>query len=229
MTNSDRRRRRSENLLPNAAALNTENLTPLQRRVWRIATGLPEAETVALAGSGGLIVRGVVDRHSRDVDLFATNWSEVNRLVPALADALADQGFTVEVLRDRFGFAVMQVEGMGESTGVDIGIQMRLLPTQQTPAGTLLALDDLAAGKFMALFDRAAERDYIDVAALTERYTFAELCGLTEARQPRFDRSQLADQLSQFNYAPEDFGSDALYNKTRRKVRHWLQELTDQQ
>ena len=53
MTKSDRRRRRSGNLLPNAAALNTENLTPLQRRVWRIVTGLPEAETVALAGSGG--------------------------------------------------------------------------------------------------------------------------------------------------------------------------------
>ena len=47
--------------------------------------------------------------------------------------------------------------------------------------------------------------------------------------QPRFDRSQLTDQLSQFNYAPEDFGSDALYNEIRRKVLHWLRELTDQQ
>ena len=88
-------------------------LSPLQRRVWQIVTGLPEAETVALAGAGGLIVRGVVDRSSRDVDLFTTDADEVDRLLPALQEAMAAEGFDVEVVRHRWGLVSLQVQGMG--------------------------------------------------------------------------------------------------------------------
>ena len=205
-------------------------MSPLQRRVWQIATGLAEADTVALAGSGGLIVRGVVDRTSRDVDLFATDVFEVERVVPALIAALAAEGYVAEVFRTRWGHVSLRVEGMGDSTEVDIGTQMRLNPTEQTPYGVILSLDDLAAGKLIALFDRGAERDYVDVVALTAQYTFAELCDLTEARQPRFDRQQFANDLRQFGdeYSAEDFETVDLYNKIHQKVTDWLQELTDQ-
>ena len=203
-------------------------LSPLQRRVWQIVTGLPEAETVALAGAGGLIVRGVVDRSSRDVDLFTTDADEVDRLLPALQEAMAAEGFDVEVVRHRWGLVSLQVQGMGQATGVDIGTQIRLNPTERTADGAILSLDDLAGGKFIALTDRGAVRDYIDVAALTSEYTFAELCDLTEARQPRFDRQRLARRLRQFpRLKAEQFGSIDRYDEIRRKVADWLHGLID--
>ena len=206
----------------------TGRLSPLQRRVWQIITGLPEAETVALAGSCGLIVRGLVDRSSRDVDLFAIDADEVDRLLPVLLEALAVEGFDVEVVRNRWGLVSLRVHGMGQETGVDIGTQLRLNPTERTEGGVILSLDDLAGGKFIALFDRGAVRDYIDVAALTSEYTFAELCDLTEARQPRFDRQHLARRLRQFpRLEAEQFGSADRYNKIRLMVTGWLQALTD--
>lgn len=77
------------------------SMTRLQQMVWKIATTLPEARNVALAGAGGLIARGVVDRPSRDVDLFVTDTDEVNRLTPALIDALADSGCDVTIVSAR--------------------------------------------------------------------------------------------------------------------------------
>ena len=164
------------------AWVHAEVLSPLQQRIWQLATRIPEAGTVALAGSGGLIVRGLVNRISRDVDLFATSADEIDRFLPALEAALQADGLAVERLRIAWGFASLRVSGMGEETGVDIGIQMRLHPPERTPAGPYCPKDDLAAGKVAALCDRAAARDFLDVAALTAHYNFAELCDLAEAR-----------------------------------------------
>lgn len=43
-------------------------LTPLQERIAEIVIGLPEARGFALAGAGGLLVRGLIDRQTRDLD-----------------------------------------------------------------------------------------------------------------------------------------------------------------
>jgi hypothetical protein len=45
-------------------------LTPFQERIAAIISGLVEAEGFALAGGGALIVRGDVDRGTRDLDFF---------------------------------------------------------------------------------------------------------------------------------------------------------------
>ena len=103
---------------------------------------------------------------------------------------------------------------------------MRLYPPERTGHGAILSLDDLAAGKFIALFDRAAVRDYIDVNALMAEYTFTELCELTERRQPRFDRQLLAAQLRRFRYTPDSFGSYHQYEEIRQRVSEWLEEVS---
>ena len=97
------------------------------------------------------------------MDLFATDGLEGEQLMPALIEALEAEECEVEELGSSFGMLRLQVHGLGESTRVDIGIQMRLHPPERTEHGAILSLDDLAAGKFNALSDRAAERDYIDV------------------------------------------------------------------
>ncbi len=47
-------------------------LSDLQLRVARIIAGLVEAEDFALAGGAALIVRGGVERATRDLDFFGT-------------------------------------------------------------------------------------------------------------------------------------------------------------
>ncbi len=87
------------------------------------------------------------------MDLFVTDTDEVNRLTPALIDALADSGCDVTVVSARWGHTRLQVSGMGESTNVDIGLQIRLDPVERTPAGPVLSQDDLAAAR-QPRFDR---------------------------------------------------------------------------
>lgn len=45
-------------------------LDPSHARLVRIAAALPEARTLALAGGGAMLAHGIVDRLTKDVDLF---------------------------------------------------------------------------------------------------------------------------------------------------------------
>jgi len=58
-------------------------LDPLQERIARTALALPEARTLALAGSGAMIAHGFVTRETKDIDLFTEiddAWHGVRRL-----------------------------------------------------------------------------------------------------------------------------------------------------
>ncbi len=79
-------------------------LSDLQLRVARIIAGLVEAEDFALAGGAALIVRGDVERATRDLDFFGTRADAVDHLVPAAESALQQAGFQVERLIESPGF-----------------------------------------------------------------------------------------------------------------------------
>jgi hypothetical protein len=68
-------------------------LDPLQDRIARIALGLPEARTLALAGGGAMIVHGFIDRETRDIDLFTeVDDREAVSVAAALRATLERQG-----------------------------------------------------------------------------------------------------------------------------------------
>lgn len=54
-------------------------LSPLQEQVAAIIAGLAEAEGFALAGGAALIVRGDVERQTRDLDFFGLTTDAVDR------------------------------------------------------------------------------------------------------------------------------------------------------
>lgn len=80
-------------------------LSPLQERVATVLADLPEARDFALAGGAALIVQGVVDRMTHDLDFFATKAEAVDALLPALEQALTEAGMTVERIQVNAGFA----------------------------------------------------------------------------------------------------------------------------
>ena len=59
-------------------------LSPFQERIAAIIAGLEEAEVFPLADGGALIVRGEVDRGTRDLDFFGLTTERVNKLAPAV-------------------------------------------------------------------------------------------------------------------------------------------------
>jgi Nucleotidyl transferase AbiEii toxin, Type IV TA system len=53
------------------------------------------------------------------------------------------------------------------------------LPASATPAGPTLAPEELASNKLLALFDRAAARDFADIYTLARRFWSRQTPGQT--------------------------------------------------
>ena len=130
-------------------------LTRLQLQIRQIVASLPDTEDLALAGGGALIVHGIVDRETRDLDFFCNSPEEVDRLLPSVEQALRDDSLVVERLRVAEGFAQLSVTSASETTTIDLAWDPRLLPPTVTPEGPVLAEEEVAAGKVLALFGRA--------------------------------------------------------------------------
>jgi hypothetical protein len=106
-------------------------------------------------------------------------------------------------------------------------VDARIRPAEPGPLGPTLALEELAADKMLALFGRAQARDFVDVAALVERFEFEGLCRLAAEKDPGFSRKALADMLSGFGrYTADDFDLDvADYEHLARAVAGWQRTL----
>jgi hypothetical protein len=173
------------------------SLDPLHEQIARIAFALPEAGQVALAGGGAMLAHDLVDRPTQDMDLFTPDPGEVTRLSDALAVALRTKGAQVRVDRRGPGFTRLGVTvADGRSIVVEVAHDARIREAVQLSFGRVLHPDEVAADKTLALFGRAAARDLVDVAALSERYPLEQLCKLAAEKDAGFDRRVFADALS---------------------------------
>ena len=70
------------------------------------------------------------------------------------------------------------------------------LPPSVTPAGPTLAPEELAGHKLLALFDRAAARDFADVYVLARRFGKDALITRAAQIDAGFDITVLADMMA---------------------------------
>ena len=94
-------------------------LTGLQERVWGMLSGLPEASGFVLAGGAALILTGVVQRESDDLDIFGKFPATVTDFVEAAVQALNSQGLTATLERQGPTYARLAVTDGADSTWVD--------------------------------------------------------------------------------------------------------------
>ncbi|WP_310528953.1 nucleotidyl transferase AbiEii/AbiGii toxin family protein, partial [Nocardioides sp.] len=178
-----------------------------------------------------MLAHDLVVRPTQDLDLFTPVASEVDPLVVALTEALRGQGARVEVDRRGPGFARLTVETVdGRQVVVEIAHDARLRDSVQLDFGRVLHPDEVAADKTLALFGRAAARDLVDVAALTERYPLKQLCALAEEKDAGFDPRVLADAMNAATEHPDDsfaeLGlSQEATNRLRSKAQEWRAAL----
>jgi hypothetical protein len=121
--------------------------------------------------------------------------------VPAARDALEEatrkQGWGTERIRDSETFCRLVIRSDHGTVLVDLAVNAPPDdPPSVTAAGPTLAPEELAGHKLLALFDRAAARDFADVYVLARRFGKDTL--LTRATQidAGFDRAVLATMLA---------------------------------
>lgn len=198
-------------------------LTALQERILRIVADLPEAGGFALAGGAALIVHGIVERPTEDLDFFSTEGEDVARILPALDAALVSDGLRVAIERRQSGFARITVDDGADVTTVDLGYDFRLRPAVRTPLGPVLSEEEVAADKTLTLFGRAEARDFIDVFHLAQRFGFDKLCELALAKDAGFSRPRLAEALGRFEHLDrEHYDID---DDTFRALSTWVASL----
>jgi hypothetical protein len=173
-------------------------LSDLQLRVARIIAGLIEAEDFALAGGAALIVRGEVERATRDLDFFGTSPDAVDHLVPAAELALQQAGFQVDRLIDSPGFTRLVVADELERTEVDLASDARLFPTEPGPGFKLLSSEELAADKVLAVFGRSEARDYVDLMSIEPRFGLTRLFELAHEKDQGFSPAVFIEMLDRF-------------------------------
>ncbi len=158
-----------------------------QLEVLQIAMGLPEAASLALAGGGAMLVHGLVERPTADLDLFTPLQTAIAPAARALHDALTARGYQVTVTQQQPTYVQLEVTSVGGTTHVELAQDARQHEPVTVAGARVLAADDVAASKTLALFGRAAARDLVDIDALTRRYSPAALLDLAAASDPGFD------------------------------------------
>ena len=102
-----------------------------------------------------------------------------------------------------------------------------VLPVEASRYGPTLAVEELAANKVLALFDRAEARDFLDLVALTRRFELCSLLALASEKDTGLDLEGFEDALRSFGrLTPADFGvSGPEYEQLRATVAGWRDDL----
>ncbi len=200
-------------------------LTPLQERIAEIVSGLPEASGFALAGGSGLLVRGLIDRETRDLDYFTVPGEEeaLSALRDALERALDRAALAHSRQRDVSTFVRIEVSDGDDRCEVDLAIDYRALPTEPSDYGPTLAVRELAANKVLALFDRAEARDFLDLVELTRHFELPGLLELAAEKDKGFDTAGFLEALASLDrFTSADFGITAAeYERLQATVASW--------
>jgi hypothetical protein len=201
-------------------------LTPLQREAARLLFEIPESAGFALAGGSALVARGVIDRPTRDLEVFIAAQhgdppGDVRPLVTAYESALVGNGWSVEVIRRHATFARLVATLDGETIEIDLAVDSSpLFPIEHVDDVPTLAPEDLAGRKILAVLDRAEGRDFTDLWILAQRCGRDECIGWAQQLDPGVTDTSIADAFDQLARLQDD--ELPCPRKRRPDVRQWF-------
>lgn len=176
-----------------------------QREVAAVALRAAAPHGFVLGGGNALILHGIVDRYTADVDLVTDRDDGVRAAAGAVEEALRAAGLAAERqdldggLAEIFygfdqGLAEWLITGPGgEQTILQIAHFDRNRAPLPSDVGPVLDPLDAIASKVRAFATRAEERDVIDVAAALEHYTADQLIALARQLEPGLQDEDFAD------------------------------------
>jgi hypothetical protein len=176
-------------------------LTAFQLEVARVFFALPASKGFLLAGGAALLAQHLTARPTEDLDFFT---APEHGHVPAARDALEagarQRGWSTERIHDSDTFCRIVIRSPDAGVLVDLAVNPPPdLPASATPAGPALAPEELAGHKLLALFDRAAARDFADVYVLARRFGKDVLLARAAQIDTGFDVTVLANMMTTFD------------------------------
>ncbi|MCW2540009.1 MAG: hypothetical protein JWN95_1734 [Frankiales bacterium] len=178
-------------------------LTAFQVQVAQLFFGLPASDGFLLAGGGALLAQGLTARPTQDLDFFTRPGAgDVGRARDQLFAAAARHGWDVDTVQDGGTFCRLLIHGPKDLL-VDLALDSAPgRPAMASIAGPTFAPAELAGRKAIALFDRAAARDFVDVFALSRRFSKSELLELAREVDAGFEVGvfvEMIDLLSRYS------------------------------
>lgn len=190
------------------------SLTPLQRELIVELADLLSESGFALAGAGGLIDSGVIDRPTRDIDFFTNQGVDLIAVVDLVVERLKSNRRSVEVHQATEHFGRLTVDGVE----VDLGRNWRASEPVDTSLGPRLSIEDLVAGKMSALASRLENRDVMDVAVLAARFDFVEMVTWAKEADDGFDLAMVSDMVRQQRFRPQSRFEQSAFEAARTTV-----------
>jgi hypothetical protein len=189
-----------------AAGGDEPNLSAFQLQVARLFFALPASQGFLLAGGAALLAQHLTARPTEDLDFFtAPERGHVLAARDALEAAAREQGWSAQRIHDSDTFCRMVIRSADAGVLIDLAVSAPPdLPASATPAGPTLAPEELAGHKLLALFDRAAARDFADVYVLAHRFGKDVLLARATQIDPGFDVNVLADMIATLDRFTDD-------------------------
>jgi hypothetical protein len=180
-------------------------LTAFQVEVTTLFFGLDASNGFLLAGGAALLAQHLTERPTYDLDFFTRQGGgDVPTALAALEAAAIKRGWEVTRLTEYPTFGRLKIIGPDELT-VDLAVDSGPgRPPVVTCLGPSFDPEELAGRKLIALFDRAAPRDFSDVQALAARYSKALLIDRAAEVDLGFDRAVLAQMFGMLSRYEDD-------------------------
>ena len=182
------------------------DLSAFQLEVARLFFALPASKGFLLAGGAALLAQHLTARPTEDLDFFtAPERGHVPAARDALEAAARQRGWNAERIHDSDTFCRIVIRSADAAVLVDLAVNAPPdLPASATAAGPTLAPEELAGHKLLALFDRAAARDFADVYVLARLFGKDVMVARAKQIDAGFDTRVLADMIATLSRLTDD-------------------------
>ena len=185
-------------------------LTRSQRKIAAELFSLPPSDGFLLAGGAALCALAIVDRPTRDLDAFVAarptgEQADVRPLMDAFIERAGDLGWAVDVARVHPTFTRLVVHAEGEVIELDLAVDSPPMFDAMLVDGIpMLAPEDLAARKVLAVVDRAEGRDFTDLWSLARRFGRTECVRWATDLDAGVSVTAIAQGMTNLNRLTED-------------------------
>lgn len=179
--------------------MSSKGLSRAQRQAAKVLGEALASEGFTLAGGAALVLQGVVNRSTDDLDSFSASCKDFQMAFDRAIGVLEGAGFGVKVDRrhDTFCRLIVSSGRLRQSPfGLDLGIDSITWGFDVTPAGPCLTVRELAANKVLAAFARTEPRDLYDLEKLSVWESARRMVADAKEKDQGFDPEIFSDMVA---------------------------------